>query len=300
MGFSFRKRKGPLNISYSPRNGFGWSVSTKIAKNVTLNFKPGRKMRTTVNFGNGVRWTSSTAKTTEEKAAAKPWKAPRITKAEERRNDAYHDMKNEEFVHAYFDALFDIRSCDAKLLDHAALVRKYNTDIKNMGYFKTIENAVESNLAQANIFEYVAEVDEDMISVVAEREDRLEIFFEICESNSYLSKMMSEGYEKNDLKVAKNKFVELRSNIIAADNDIDYRRKIGWPEEYLMYAKVRRNNYVNAMKNLVEDNASPGKVWTPNSFLYIFKPRSIQEMFVLSGFIGFGYIFADNILKHFS
>ena len=67
---SFRKRtKGKnawVNFSASKKNGFGASVSGKLAKNVTLNYKPGRGFRTTISVpGTGIRWVSSTKKKRE-------------------------------------------------------------------------------------------------------------------------------------------------------------------------------------------------------------------------------------------
>lgn len=64
MGFSIRKKtKGKnswLNLSGSSR-GLHSSQSVKLGKNTTLNFSKSGS-RITYNFGNGIRWTSSTSK----------------------------------------------------------------------------------------------------------------------------------------------------------------------------------------------------------------------------------------------
>lgn len=61
MGFSVRKRtKGKnswLNLSASKKNGINVSYTQKVG-DLTLNFSK-KPRRTTYNFGNGVRWTSS-------------------------------------------------------------------------------------------------------------------------------------------------------------------------------------------------------------------------------------------------
>ena len=66
MGLSFRKRKSnkkcAINIAMSESNGLSGSVSVKLAKNVTVNLgsvggKKKRKPKTTINLGNGIKWT---------------------------------------------------------------------------------------------------------------------------------------------------------------------------------------------------------------------------------------------------
>lgn len=58
MGLQVRRRtkgkSGWLNFSYSDKNGVGASATVKIGKNVTYNSRG----RTTINFGNGIKWVS--------------------------------------------------------------------------------------------------------------------------------------------------------------------------------------------------------------------------------------------------
>lgn len=74
MGFSIRKRtKGKsswLNLSASKRKGVNASYSQKLG-NLTLNFSKNGQ-RATYNFGNGIKWTSSSS-------SKKPLKQTRST-----------------------------------------------------------------------------------------------------------------------------------------------------------------------------------------------------------------------------
>lgn len=63
MGLQKRGRtkgkSGWVNYSWSKRNGFGTSFSTKLSKNVTLNWFGKGPNRTTVNLGDGWKWVST-------------------------------------------------------------------------------------------------------------------------------------------------------------------------------------------------------------------------------------------------
>ena len=67
MGLQKRGRtkgkSGWLNYSWSEKNGINTSISTKLSKNVTLNWFGKGPNRTTVNFGNGWKWVSTNKST---------------------------------------------------------------------------------------------------------------------------------------------------------------------------------------------------------------------------------------------
>lgn len=101
MGLSFRGRTkgkdGWVNYSASSK-GLSGSVSTKISKDVTLNYKPSRGLRLTVNFGNGVRWISSTKKNKELKRPAITKDAIREEARRDRINELIQEQENEKLI----------------------------------------------------------------------------------------------------------------------------------------------------------------------------------------------------------
>lgn len=101
MGLSFRGRTkgkdGWVNYSASSK-GLSGSVSTKLDKNVTLNFKPSRGLRLTVNFGNGVRWISSTKKNKEPKSPAITKTAIREEERRNRINELIQEQENDKLI----------------------------------------------------------------------------------------------------------------------------------------------------------------------------------------------------------
>lgn len=248
MGLSYRKRIGGLNISASKKNGIGFSYSIKVAKNITLNLKPGRSMRTTVNLGNGIRWTTGGRKSTSSvsRKSIPAWKLKKLTRQEERNVEAYENRKINCFVEEYND-----------LIDKIEEINEAMRIIRN----DSIDHTIKFRDNGVMCFDYVSENDSDINDLIAERGDIQEEFKQFAtESNNkyYLSfNPISKifGYKLGPSV----RFAKLRDDIIATDQTIDYRRAIGWPEEELVFLKIRRNNYVQEMKQFVKNSTKEGQ-----------------------------------------
>ncbi len=240
MGLTFRKRtKGKntwVNISASKKNGIGFSLSGKIAKGVTVNWKPGRGFRTTLSVpGTGVRWVSSTAKQKSTRSKRNQF-SDYTSKAQERAADA--DFAAREARH---DELVEMHNA---LIARIAEIDNECRDIVNAQYAEC-----DYDMPEAQRAELVAIVD-------AFEEERAALM----QDDIVLEQRMSDECRFQVPKEWRDKrssyfFRTLRAQIQGVDSHIDWYRERHWTDDDLLRIRTRRLGYVVSLKNHVEENA---------------------------------------------
>lgn len=237
MGLSFRKRtKGKdswVNLSASKKNGLGFSLSHRVSRGATINWKPGRGFRATLSIpGTGIRWVSGSGKSKTSRAKTNIL-GEHTSKAEERiadRSFAAREAHHDELVEMHDAIVEQIKQIDDECADAVNALYSYPGDITE---------EVRLNL--------VAKVDEfEMERADLVREDD-EIGQRILDECSWYPPWKS--------KVLREIFADLRSKIIYVDAHIDWYREQNWSDDEILRLRVRRLGYINELKGFVEDNA---------------------------------------------
>lgn len=241
MGFSFRGRTKGKNgwFNYSASSaGLGGSVSTKLTKNITVNYKPSRGFRTTVNLGRGVRWVSSTAK--DKTVKPYTYKEPSVAT---KRRDARLKRSNDEYESEERAARVNIRQPEIL----AKYARQNEINVRIVTLVKAITTwltPLNDEQPSENIRKFIAELDKEWYELLLEFDELTDSIQDDYEAELYL-----KDYTDASLNEECRNFVK---TIMQNDAHIDYRVQCGWVESDLEYIRKIRNFTVDKLKNYVE------------------------------------------------
>lgn len=271
MGLSFRGRtKGSSWINYSASGkGLSGSVSTKISKNITVNFKPGRGFRTTVNLGHGVKWVSSTAKAPKPKVV----RERKQTAAERRRDEAEDAAWAIELAEWIEELKARVRVARKDIAETS----KYRDEVKhNIESLYVQLNALSEEPITLAVIQKSSEIDESIFNYEGEHVkacesiiDKFKAIYTTVVNPVWHSDVFDESdhdhmklVQKLSIKPAEYTNEELRESfnihvmhIRDCDNLIDWRLANGWVESDLFYYRLIRNKSVEAIKKQVSEYA---------------------------------------------